>query len=305
MVNRFFFAILILAGIIVFVWVALRMHSETRQSILIISDPMVLVSWETHQRKGTVLVIPRNVEIEATHGYGFYQIGSLWDLDLMEHRKGNLLLSSLEEAFAVPIGWYLAVNTPVASIKGEIIRFVTSSLSLRSLLSSLLSGKTSMTSWNVLTLWRETRGIELAGADVFDFRNIETTAREIRADGSSVARFDPQKYDAVIGDAFQDVRISQERFRLAVYNTTTTTGIGQRVARMLESIGGFVVFVGNAEPPVDGACELSGSKENLKSATSRFIQSIYLCSLQELQEVQRGDLVIHLGTAFEKRYFPY
>ena len=82
-------------------------------------------------------------------------------------------------------------------------------------------------------------------------------------------------------------------------------GIGSRVARVIEQLGGYVVFVGNDDVLYDGLCELKGTKERLHSTTMSVIHSLYGCNFVETTESLRGDVILRLGKLFEKRYQPF
>lgn len=294
-------------GIILFggvLW--LRTPSNpVRNSIVLIGTPTVIISWESNRLQYIMLTIPSDVQIESLHGYGSYSIASLWNLDLLEKRQGALFLPSMIENFGVPIGWYSTHSTSVGDTNEAIVQFVSTELSFLSLVTSLLYHSSSLTPIDMIRVWWATRAIDASTARVIDFRSHPIGTTLVLPDGSSVVQFDSKEYDGMVGDLLESVGLRQESIRLAIYNTTTMPGIGSRVARVIEHLGGYVVFVGNDESSYDGVCELKGSKERLLSTTSRVIQSLYGCKRMETTESMRGDLMMRLGTLFEKRYLPF
>ncbi len=305
MVRRCF--IILVIGIVVLgavVWMRTP-KSPVRNSIVLIGTPTVIVSWELKRSNYIILTIPSDLQIEAIHGYGSYSIGSLWNLDTLEKRNGALFLPSLVENFAVPIQWYSTHSKLVGETNEGVVRFVSGELSFPSLVKSVFFHTSSVSLVDMIRVWRSTRAIDASTARVLDFRSRPVGTTLTLPDGSSVVQFDAKQYDGIVGDLLENLALRKDSLRLAIYNTTTMPGIGSRVARVIEHLGGYVVFVGNDESPYEGVCELKGSKERLLSPTSSVIQSLYGCSRVETTESMRGDLIMRLGSVFEKRYLPF
>ena len=250
--------IVCIAGGLYFAWVTHPTRQTTIRALAVIGNATVVVRWDVSRGKSLLLVLPQDFEIEAVHGYGQYRLDALWNLDQMDHRKGDLFLTSLSDATAIPVGWYMERSGPVGAAKEDIVHFVSSVLSLRVLVGSVFSGKTSMSLLDAVRVWRLVRNVQSKPVDVFDFRNVAVSIREDKPDGSTGILFDKNAYDAVVADSLEDVLVRQERLRIAVYNTTPTVGIGQKAARMLETMGGFIIFVGNDDSLYRGMCELAG-----------------------------------------------
>lgn len=279
--------------------------SPVCNSIVLVGSPTVIVSWELKRSQYIILTFPSDVQIEALHGYGSYSIASLWNLDTLEKRHGALFLPSLVENFAVPIGWYSTHHESVGDTNEAIVQFVSTQVSFPSLVKSLFFHSSSLTLIDMIRVWLATRAIDASTTRVLDFRSRSIGTTLTMPDGSTIIQFDKQQYDGIVGDFLENVSLRKDSIRLAIYNTTTMPGIGARVARVIEHLGGYVVFVGNDESLYDGLCELKGSKERLLSTTSSVIQSLYGCRRVETTESMRGDLMLKLGTLFEKRYLPF
>lgn len=305
MVRRlfaFFISVLVAFGIIAW-W--RTPTTPIRNSIVFIGEPIVIVSWDTNRSQYVILTIPSDMKVEALHGYGFYSISSLWKLDVLEKRHGILFLPSLVENFAIPIQWFNVHGKVVGKTNEEIVQFVTSQLSPVSLMKSFIVRSSSVTLIEMVRIWMATRAIDASTTHVFDFRSRSIGTAISLPDGSIAMQFDLRMYDGIVGDVFGSVELRKDSIRLAIYNTTSMLGIGSRVARVIEQLGGYVVFVGNDEVSYDGLCELKGSKERLLTMTSKVIQSLYGCTSVETSEVLRGDVVLRLGKLFEKRYLPF
>lgn len=305
MVRGFFITLAVgVVALALGIWVRTSM-SPMRNSIVLIGTPTIIVSWEAKQSTYVILVIPSDLQMHALHGYGSYSITSLWQLDTLEKRHGALFLPTLVENFALPVGWYSIYSRAVGKTSEEVVQYISGALSLPSLVTSLFVHSSSLTIIDMISVWRATRAIDASTTRVLDFRLRPIGTTRIQPDGSTVLQFDSEMYDGMIGDLLEDVSLRKDSMRLAIYNTTTMSGIGSRVARVIEKLGGYVVFVGNDEFPYDGLCELKGSKERLLSVTSKAIQLLYGCTRVETTESMRGDLILRLGTVFEKRYLPF
>ena len=276
-----------------------------RNSIIFVGSPTVIVSWESSRSQYSILTIPSDLMVEALHGYGSYSLASLWKLDALEKRHGALFLPTIVENFAIPTQWYSVYDQVVGVTNEEIVQFVTNKLSLFELAKSMILQSSSLGPVDVVRIWMATRAIDASTTRVFDFRSRSIGSTVSMPDASIAVQFDPEMYDGILGDVLESAKLRQESIRLAIYNTTSMLGIGSRVARVLEQIGGYVVFVGNDDVSYDGLCELIGTKERLRSTTMSVIHSLYDCNLVETTEVLRGDVILRLGKLFEKRYLPF
>ena len=294
----------IIVGAIFFLTV--RPEQEKR-SIIIRTNPLTIVTWEVAtDPQYTILVIPTSVQIDATHGMGWYGVDALWKLDSMDGRHGELFTSSIEDACGFPMKWFLqpSGDISVGTSKEQIVQTAINATSLSSLLSSVFGKQTNMNILDAVRTWRRLQDLAPDTATVVDFRTTTMTSDVTLPDGSTVQQFDPMRYDALIGDALEDALIRSDALHIMLYNTTQTPGIAQELARTIDHMGGFVVAVANDTPEVSGSCELRGSEKVLHTQTARMIQQNYQCTSKE-GDTQRADLEIRLGNGFVKRYLPF
>ncbi|MFH0749628.1 MAG: LytR C-terminal domain-containing protein [Candidatus Gottesmanbacteria bacterium] len=276
-----------------------------RAGIVLQGDPTIVVSWESDRARFAVFLLPSSLQIEAVNGYGWYSLDALWKLDAMDRHKGGLYRTSLEESFATPIRWHGALPSTATSFSDDMVIVVLKhTFSLSNIIRMVVTGNTNIRLGEMLYVWKKFQLVGSDTATVFDFRNNQITYDEQMPDQTLAIRFDKERYDAIIGNNLEDTPLRQEGIRIALYNTTGTPGIGQRVARLIEHTGGFVVSVGNDDVPYEGVCEVSAMKPFLTSYTADFLRSMYGCTLVERQEVARADLVVRLGKGIERRYLP-
>lgn len=277
-----------------------------RLGIILKGDPTVLVSWESDRDRFAVFLLPESMQIEAIHGYGWYGLDALWKLDAIDRQKGLLYRTSFEESLATPIRWHGVIGTAGAATDGQAgsTSLLQRTLSLPSLIRMLLQGQTNIRLNEMVYIWKRIQRLGPDTMTLFDFRKKQITAEVILPDATTVLRFDPERYDANIGNTLEDTSLRQEGIRIALYNTTATPGIAQRLARQIEHMGGFVVFVGNDETVENGMCKLSGTKAILSSRTAQYFRSTFGCTVLELLEGDRADLMVRLGKGIEGRYLP-
>lgn len=273
-----------------------------RLAVVLQGSPTMLVSWESERPRFTVFLLSESLQMEAGYGYGWYALDALWKLDTMDQMKGRLYRTSVEEALATPIRWHMETYNGTLSTPGDGIGVLKDTFSFVHLLSLILQGETNIRVWELVYLWKQFQLLGSDTATVFDFRNNQIAQEELQPDQTVVSRFDKEKYDVLIGNSLEDTKLRQEGVRIALYNTTGIPGIGQRVARFIEHIGGYVVSVGNDEVPYDGTCEVIGSSSALSSRTALFFRTMYDCVLQEQLEETRADLVVRLGRGLGNRY---
>jgi hypothetical protein len=224
---------------------------------------------------------------------------------MMDRHGGMVWKNSIQNALASPVRWY-AASTDTAeqtTDQGAVLRDIQHRLSFFNMIHMILSGKTNIKPFEV---WYVANQMQQMGSDsiaLYDFQHGQLTTDVTMPDGTIVGRFDAAKYDAIVGNTLEDTPFRQEGLRIALYNTTGTPGIAQKIARLIEHMGGFVVFVGNDEHPVLGNCEVTGDKAMLSSRAAQFFRTFYGCSLNDMKEERgRADLIVRLGTGIEKQY---
>lgn len=280
---------------------------QEKRSLIIHSDPLTVVTWEVADASHyTILIIPGGLQIEATHGMGWYAVDALWKLDDMDHRHGDLLTSSIEDACGFPMTWYMkpTQNISVGDTKEQILQSVINTTSLPSLLSAAFGKQTNMTVFGAVRVWRRLQNLAPDTVTVVDFRTTPMYSDVTLPDGSVVQRFDAMRYDALIGDALEDMHIRQDALRVALYNTTQKPGIAQQLARTIDHMGGFVVSVTNDTPELNTTCEIRGSSPILRTETAKMLAKNYQCSIKE-GDTERADIEMRLGDGFVKRYLPF
>lgn len=274
-----------------------------RTTMVIVANPMVILSWDRLRRTIVTIRIPSNVTIEGVHGYGAYSLEALWKLGFIDKSEDDLLATSLEEILGVPIPFFLGYSQRDsyiqmgAGIDGlkQYFRFTTLLSYLRGMYrSNIPLSSLAMLTWYVGFY----RPDQLSEIDLL--KSYGVTSYKL-ADGSSSVSVDPARLDILIGTLFEDERIRKEALRVAVYNTTQTSALGNRIARLLNHMGALVIEVGNSDLSVD-RCIVSTKGSILQSFTVAFIARHYGCQARELKEPHRADIIVYVGKEYERRF---
>jgi len=296
-----FFVFVLLASVL---YLFFPQNPKFRQSLVLSGDPTIVVSWGPQGSNTVIFVFPGTLEINATHGYGWYSLEALQRLDDIEGRRGALLVSSLSDSLAMPVQWYVTNKMKSGEKRSDIIGVVRSSVSFFSLLKSVFQKQTNLSLAHVYPVWKSIHGVD-PRTDVIDFRNVDTVTPVVEPDGTTAYQFDPQKYDAVIGDVLEDFPIRQEAIRIAIYNTTERPGMGQQVGRVLDHVGAVVTFVGNTnEEQIRESCVIQITPDVRQSKTTRFIEEYLHCRVVNQGDIH-GSIRLLLGDPFGKRYGPF
>lgn len=271
------------------------------KSIVIVGDPILVVSFFESRHEWIIVSIPSNVIVDALYGYGRYSLSSLWTLGAIDQKEGVLLASSLEDALAIPITWYIEDQKSGHVDPQTRVRRTLSLFNIGFFITRSMHTNIDIRSFLSLTIH-----LQKARSDsitVLDAAQGTILSRQELPDGTSHLVLLGERIDTLLGSRFENWEIRKERLSIGIYNTTTRPALGNHVARMLSRIGGLVVTVGNDDHPVD-TCEVRGEKEAITSRTAAFIRSLLSCRIIA-SKGERTDLSVYIGTSYEKRYLPY
>lgn len=273
-----------------------------RQSLVIAGNPTHILSINAAKNGITLIDVPEDTVISATHGYGDYPIRSLITLDDIDNHHGKLITSSISDAFGIPITWYVQPGE-LGNGDGNVglIRSIFSFTNLIRVLQGSIDTSMPFTTW-VNLVWA-LRFIPADGVETIDVRqaiiHVETP------DGSSVATLDESKLDYMLQNALFDNGMRAEGITAAIYNTTQVPTVGLRASRQVSRMGVQLVFVGNAEPLVP-ECQINGSRDALRSKTADYLSDYFDCKKVEGEgDIGRGtgaDLVVLLGEKYAAQY---
>jgi hypothetical protein len=289
--------ILAILAIVVWIFFPRPTNPYHRETYVIVSDPMIILSWGKDDNTLTTIALPADLAADGTHGYGTYSLSAFWRLGQIDNKDGTVLAESVSEALGIPIDGYIgakngdSITQSVFSL-GNSIGFLSGAYRTNIPLSTFVS-----LSWR-LNFSKPDR------VNTFDFtQNTSAIAQDNQLpDGSTQYVMDPERVDAELANVFEDDAVRQEPITAAVYNTTAMPSLGNRVGRLLTNLGVSVVTVGNDAPQVN-TCTLTGSATALKSKSAGLILAVLGCK-PIVGATTRADLLLRVGSSYAKRFVP-
>ncbi len=304
---RAFAAFLILAcvaiaGFLFFSWFT---RLPRLWSVAILTNPVVVVSWDRPNGRFIMTSLPADAIIEAVSGYGRYSLEALWRLDRIDRKAGALITQSLADALAVPVSWYIAApGDALVDSADEPEAIAQRWISLGSL-PYVIIGRYDTNLPPVVHLMMSVAlsFVRPDKTDVISLAGESACRMELLPDGTRVCVVDVGRVDYILDDVFEDDGVRGESISVSLLNTTTTSALGSRASRALTRLGIHVISVANDNPQIHG-CTIHGTKQALRSYTARVIQQILDCSFVEKDEERSSDLVVRIGTAYRDQFLP-
>lgn len=293
--------------VLILLWLFLPRTARpyNRQTYILVSDPMIVASWDLNGRTLTLITIPKDVASEGTHGYGMYSLEAFWRLGEIDKKNGTVLAESISEALGIPIDGYIGARTGLLPARADALATVKSVFSLGSSVGVLTgSYRTNIPFQAFFVLAWRVNVLRPDRVSVYDFtHNTTAIAQNIELpDNSTQLVLDPARLDSQLTSVFEDESVRQESVTVAVYNTTDMPSLGNRVGRLLTNLGVSVVIVGNDTPEV-GVCTTTGNATALKSKSTEVIIAVLGCR-RIVGETSRADLIIRIGSSYAKRFLP-
>lgn len=272
-----------------------------RQTIVVVADPVHVVSFDGKHRNITTIDIPLDTVIPAAFGYGTYTMRALISLDEIDHHNGALIVGSVSNALGLPISGYVRLD---GRVDGPMTRdLLRQMFSYRSVFDVGMNRMHRSVSWS---MWvRFVGSVGNMSVDAWHPISILQAIVDMSSpDGGLVPTLDESRLDYIIDTSFFDSGIRSEGTSVAVYNTTTVPSVGLRASRQMARVGMQLIYVGNAETAVK-RCVIAGSLFFQKTKTAQFMRSYYGCDMKEDESLGKetgADLVVLLGTDFASQY---
>jgi len=277
----------------------------TRIGVVIVGDPIIVFSYDQERKIILAVSVPSDTYVDVARGYGSYPISSVWKLDHMDKRRGVVLTETVEEALGIPVRFYINPSSltdkseSIGARIGNAVSFLSSTL--------LIFGKTqtNIPSGILFELSRVVSSMSPTDMTFFDLAKQAVFSDSTLADGTKVRKIDSGKLALVLGTHAEDAKIRRENLRIAVYNTTNSSGLAQKVARTMEGSGFHVSSIANDQTLKTSRCIIRGNKEIQITNTVKTLQWLYGCIFNEDVKEFQSDISFFIGTDYEKRFFPF
>lgn len=216
-------------------------------NVLIRSKEISLLIFSPHTQKIMLIKIPKNTYLDIAHGFGKWEVRSIYDLGQSQKEYGGnqLLKLTLTDFFALPIEGFLDFSGKMSQKDpSEIITEMRKNpFSIISLLPYI---KTDLTPFELIRLKMGLSNVRFDKIKEVDLAASDILQREHLADNSEVFTLDPAKLDPILFDLI-DPQIQAEHKTIAIFNSTTHPGLAQKAARLVTNLGGNVIITSNGQ----------------------------------------------------------
>lgn len=263
--------------------------SKNRLNLVLNVSPISIVSFDPHSQTINVLTIPDGTYIETAGDFGPYRIEKIYPLGELENKGVELLSTSLESYFGLPIDGWLTARIRVEETKPK--QFL-SELIVLAIKDRYLSN---LSRYDLARLWLMTKQTKAHKIKIVDLGKT-TVAEDFKLpDGTWAKKIDEQRISLIINNLFSDSRIRQEDLAIAIMNGGAKAGLATKAARLVGNIGGRLVEVGDWPEKLE-SCQVKAIPEAKKSYTCQKLLKVFDCHYQEdLEKDSRWDLVVILA----------
>ncbi len=234
-------------------------NGDFNLNVLIRGKGVSLLSLNPQNQKVTIIDIPKNAYLEVPHGFGKWQLESIYDLgDSQSIGGGNLLKDSLANQFGLPIDGFLQFsgkyslddsNTIVSEIRKDPLFII----------NSLPYLKTDLTPFELIRLKMALSGVRFDKIKQINLeRETDFFQKEKLADGTDVLTADTVRLDSALSDMIDPV-LQLEHKTIAIFNSTNHPQLAQKAARLITNIGGDVIITSNGQDKLKKS-QISGEK---------------------------------------------
>jgi len=281
----------VLCGIYFFIFC--DVPQEPFIAVAVSGSPASVVFVDRNTNSARIISIPVDATIDTSGSYGTYPITSLWRLGEMEKRGGGVFSSTLGSALGIPIRYYLGSNELFSS-KDPAEKQLSDLFSLPTLV-GFVNGtvKTNMPIGIFLSIISPVSNA-LSSDNSIDLAHSLAISETEVPDGTSVAKINPDGVDLVMKQSFELPDLRNENIRVIINNTTNTSGLGQKIARMLSHVGINVVAIDSEDTAIK-TCEVVSQPQYKQSLTVRTLLSFFSCRLTTSEETKHGDVLLRLG----------
>lgn len=277
----------------IIIWNIITSLPDGRTTVVVVGDPVTVLSWDGERGKLGVIAIPGDVRIEGVYGTGQLPLVSLLKLEALDLAKQGLFLYSLSDALGLPIMGVIRENGSLSADRAI------ASLSPLSPTGWQWEGGVS---WPMrFRMWWIFKNLRPDAIWSIHLQDQGVFQDTVLPDGSGTRVWNTERFDTVVGSLLEIDSVRRETLRVIIVNTTSTNGLGGRVARVLERAGMAVVALENDTTVQDG-CTVHAKKDVMESRAVLFIRNVYGCTMSEERGDRRVDITVRLGLVNAKNY---
>lgn len=225
---------------------------EFNINIIIKSKGLSLVSYSPQNKNITIVDIPNTTYLDTAHGFGKWQVSSIYSLG-----GSSLLKDTLANFFALPIDGLLDFSGKYSQMESEEL---VSEIRKNpfSIINTLPFLKTDLTPFELIRLKMGLSFVRFDKIQRIDLEKNESLQKEKLADGTEILTVDAIKLDAVLS-VLKDSVIQSEHKSVAIFNSTNHPGLAQKAARIITNLGADVIITSNGQTKLKNN-QVSGEK---------------------------------------------
>lgn len=299
--------ILVILGILFWFVIKLFFSSawdgKSRFTIIFSTKPVIVVSYNPTDESLAAVSVPQETYVEATHGYGRYRLGKVYEVGNLDGKGTQVLKSTVRELLGVPIdgiidmknvdfGQTENLNSRDFIAKRKIILGWSTFFRIK--------GKTDL---SLSDLWQFYSHVWSVKAGKISFVNLKTAdvlVSQTLPDQTQILAADTLRLDGLLRDLFHEDALAFENLKLAVLNSTDVSGLGEKMARILGNMGLQVVNVANFNKSLDN-CLLYLDKKLINLLTVIKLKHVFNCEVKTtvLSDV-RADIALVVGNNYAR-----
>lgn len=300
-VSRIFHTLFFVVILLVVVLGVFRLFEEwqrrvwlqgSRLTMVVASSNPTVYSYDPSTNTLTVVEIPKDTQVEASGNFGKWLIGSLLQLGEQEGKGGELLKTSLEKAFGLPVDGWMAGDGQV---------FKERAFGVATVLWLVSGRETNLTFFDRLALLLAVNSVGVLDRRVIDLESAGAVKKTKLPDGFEAYVPVPDRTKTAF-ELLRDERVFAERKTLLVVNTTSKQGIAGEVARVAGTLGVKVVGTQGATGREVENCIVQGAKEHIDSRAASRLMKIFGCEVKIGDPQGPAHLEIVLGKGFSERF---
>lgn len=265
-------------------------------NLLFRSNGLAFVSYNPTDGQITIVNIPDQTFLDAAHGFGKWQIRSIFDLGENQKDLGGdkLLKDSLEDFFAFPMDGFVDFKDKYKDKNAkELVELLRGNpLTIFGIFSEI---KTDLTLLELIRLkmgFAKVRFDKITEIDLSDYLE-----KDRLLDGTEVLVADSNKLDVALSE-LADPIIKKEHKNVVIFNGTDKPFFAQKWARLVTNIGGDVIITTNATTKVNKTL-VSGESSKTLTRLSQIFRSCRDCDKiiksDEDFATSRGQITIKLA----------
>ncbi len=288
-------------------------NGSNRFSIIVNSEPLILISVEPRTQKAILLSIPPNTILNVPSGFSEYKASSVYELGQLEKKKngGQLLARAIENTFGIAVDRFISPKNSklyLSLLEKETLKKIKQDyFSFMGLPKSIIDGiklkssyDTDITFLEMYHLWNSIRKLRI---DQINFANGSESHVFVSyklPDQTEVLRVDDEILDTLTGSKFEDQNIRTENVTITIINATEKNKLATLLGRILKNLGANVLIRSTATNPENYSCLINYSQQKFaKSLIVLWMKRKYDCRiLYDKDMISQTDVKIYLGTAF-------